>query len=63
MIEALDCVGDDSKNQMLYFLLKQEQKKKVVHLDFYEFLEIITSRVSSKDTRRDMNKVFDLLDE
>ena len=63
MIEALDSLGDEPKHQMLYMMLQKESKKKTVHLDFYEFLDMITSRVSSKDTRRDMNKVFSMLDE
>ena len=35
----------------------------MVHLDFYEFMEMLTNRVSRKDTRRDMKKVFKMLDE
>lgn len=33
------------------------------HLDFYEFLEVMSNRVSSKDNKADMKKVFAMLDE
>ena len=63
MIDSLDSLGSEPKNEMLYFLLKQQEKNKTTHIDFYEFLEMITNRVSTKNNKRDMAKVFDLLDE
>ena len=32
-------------------------------LDFTEFLELMTARVSTKDTKEDLKKVFNLFDE
>lgn len=32
-------------------------------LDFSEFLDLMTARVSNKDTREDLKKVFSLFDE
>ena len=63
MIQSLDELGSEPKDQLLYFLLKQLQKDKITQIDFYEFLEMITSRVNTKTNRRDMNKIFELLDE
>ena len=31
-------------------------------IEFEEFLEMMTSRVSNKDTREDMKKIFSLFD-
>ncbi len=47
----------------MYLMLKEEIKNNETHMDFIEFLELITSRVSRKDTRRDMKKIFSMLDE
>lgn len=32
-------------------------------LDFNEFLDLMTARVSNKDTREDLKKVFNLFDD
>lgn len=48
---------------MLYFILQQLHKDKVTQIYFYEFLEMITHRVNNKTNRRNMNKIFGLLDE
>jgi Ca2+-binding EF-hand superfamily protein len=63
MIASLDALGEEPRNQMLYVMLKQKAASKVTHLDFYEFLEMITNRPSTKYTRQDMKKIFFLLDE
>jgi len=35
----------------------------ISQIDFDEFLDMMTNRVSTKDTRRDMHKVFSLFDD
>lgn len=44
---------------MIADLLEEDRDQ----LDFNEFLDLMTQRVSSKDTREDMKKVFSLFDD
>ncbi len=63
MIASLDSLGEEPQKQTLYIMLKQQLQNKHTHLDFFEFLDVMTSRVSSKDNKRNLKKVFSLLDE
>ena len=38
-------------------------KNKSGHIDFEEFLDMMTARMSDKDTREDISKVFRLFDD
>ena len=44
---------------MISDLLQEDRDQ----LDFNEFLDLMTQRVSSKDTREDLKKVFSLFDD
>lgn len=44
---------------MIADLLEEDREQ----LDFNEFLDLMTARVSSKDTREDLKKVFSLFDD
>lgn len=63
MLASLDSLGEEPQKQTLYISLKQQLENGQAHLDFYEFLEVMSSRVSSRDTKADMKKVFAMLDE
>jgi centrin-3 len=63
MIASLDSLGEEPQKQTLYVMLKQNAENGQSHLDFYEFLEVMSNRISSKDNRTDLKKVFAMLDE
>lgn len=63
MIASLNSLGEEPQKQTLYIMLKQHADQGQSHLDFYQFLEVMSNRVSSKDNKADLKKVFAMLDE
>ena len=60
---AMQSLGFEAKNQTIYQMINDLDKNKSGNIDFEEFLDMMTARMSDRDTRDDINKVFRLFDE
>ena len=58
--QALMNLGIDTKNQTLQNMLSDIDKNGNANIDFDEFIEMMTAKMSDKDTREDLEKVFEL---
>ena len=59
----MQSLGFESKSQTIFQMIADLDKNASKALDFEEFLDLMTARMSDKDTREDINKVFRLFDE
>ena len=60
---AMQSLGFEAKNQTIYQMITDLDKNKSGNIDFEEFLDMMTARMSDKDTREDIEKVFRLFDD
>lgn len=60
---AMQSLGFEAKNQTIYQMITDLDKNKSGNIDFEEFLDMMTARMSDKDTREDIDKVFRLFDD
>ena len=60
---AMQSLGFEAKNQTIYQMITDLDKNKSGNIDFEEFLDMMTARMSDKDTREDVTKVFRLFDD
>ena len=58
--QALMNLGIDTKNQTLQNMLADIDKNGNANIDFDEFIDMMTAKMSDKDTPEDLRKVFDL---
>ena len=58
--QALSNLGIDAKNQTLQNMINDIDKNQSGTIDFDEFIDMMTAKMSDKDTREDLEKVFDL---
>ena len=52
-----------SKNQTIYQMIADLEADGSGQIDFEEFLQLMTARVSDKDTRENIRKIFNLFDD
>ena len=60
---AMQSLGFEAKNQTIFQMISDLDKNKSGSIDFEEFLDMMTARMSDKDTREDISKVFRLFDD
>eukprot|EP00801_Mesodinium_rubrum_P006076 Mrub_06082.p1 GENE.Mrub_06082~~Mrub_06082.p1 ORF type:complete len:166 (+),score=59.98 Mrub_06082:505-1002(+) len=60
---AMQSLGFDSKNQTIFQMISDLDKDGSGQIEFEEFLDLMTARMSDKDTRSDIEKVFRLFDD
>ena len=58
--QALSNLGIDAKNQTLQNMINDIDKNQSGTIDFDELIDMMTAKMSDKDTREDLKKVFDL---
>ena len=56
--QALTNLGIDAKNQTLQNMMNDIDKNQSGTIDFNEFIELMTAKISDKDTPEDLKKVF-----
>merc|ERR1712134_250296 len=61
--DAMQSLGFEAKNQTIFQMISDLDKNKSGSIDFEEFLDMMTARMSDKDTREDIAKVFRLFDD
>lgn len=61
--EAMAALGYEAKNQTIYQMISNLEVDGHTELDFKEFLDLMTARMSEKDSKEDIKKIFRLFDE
>lgn len=59
----MQSLGFEAKNQTIYQMIADIDKDGNGTIDFEEFLDMMTAKMSDKDTREDIQKVFNLFDD
>jgi centrin-1 len=60
---AMQSLGFEAKNATIYQMISDIDKDGSGAIDFDEFLDMMTAKMSDKDTRDDIMKVFNLFDD
>ena len=60
---AMQSLGFEAKNQTIYQMIGDIDKDNDGSIDFEEFLDMMTAKMSDKDTKEDIQKVFNLFDD
>lgn len=60
---AMTSLGFEAKNQTIYQMISDLDADGSGQIDFDEFLRLMTARISDKDSREDIRKVFNLFDD
>merc|ERR1711964_955636 len=60
---AMQSLGFEAKNQTIYQMISDLDRDGSGNIEFEEFLDMMTARMSDKDTRQDIEKVFRLFDD
>nr|CCA23977.1 calciumdependent protein 4 putative [Albugo laibachii Nc14] len=60
---AMQSLGFEAKNQIIYQMIADIDKDGSGSIDFDEFLDMMTAKMSDKNTREDIQKVFALFDD
>ena len=60
---AMQSLGFEAKNQTIFQMISDLDANNSGAIDFEEFLDMMTARMSDKDTREDIQKVFRLFDD
>uniref|UniRef100_A0A7S0C216 EF-hand domain-containing protein n=1 Tax=Proboscia inermis TaxID=420281 RepID=A0A7S0C216_9STRA len=59
----MQSLGFETKNQTIYQMIADIDKDGKGEIDFDEFLDLMTARMSDKDSKEDIQKVFNLFDD
>ena len=60
---AMQSLGFEAKNATIYQMIGDIDKDGSGSIDFEEFLDMMTAKMSDKDSKADIQKVFNLFDE
>lgn len=60
---AMTSLGFDAKNQTIFQMISDLDRNRSGSIEFEEFLDMMTARMSDKDSRDDISKVFRLFDD
>lgn len=61
--DAMNSLGLEARNQTIYQMITDLDADNSGAIEFKEFLDLMTARMSDRDTREDIKKVFRLFDE
>jgi Ca2+-binding EF-hand superfamily protein len=56
-------LGFEAKNQIIYQMISDLDADGSGQIDFEEFIRLMTARISEKDSKDDIRKVFNLFDD
>ena len=56
-------LGFDTRNKAVFDMINELDKDQSGQIDFQEYLDLMTHRVSGRDSREALSKVFKLYDE
>merc|ERR1711935_1068452 len=63
LVEAMQSLGLEQKNEAVFNMIKEIDTDGSGELEFQEFLEMMTARLSDKAPRTEIERVFKLFDE
>ena len=63
LTNAMKSLGFDSKNPTIYRMVVEMDTDGNGQIDFEEFLDMMTARISDKNTKADLERVFKLFDD
>ena len=63
LLNAMKSLGFDTKNPAIYRMVNDMDTDGSGQIDFDEFLDMMTARISDKNTKADLDRVFKLFDE
>ena len=63
LLKAMTTLGFDSKNPSIYNMIADMDEDGNGVIDFTEFLDMMTARISDQNTKEDLERVFKLFDD
>lgn len=63
LVEAMQSLGIDQKNEAVFNMIKEIDTDGSGELEFQEFLEMMTARLTDKTPRTEIERVFKLFDD
>merc|ERR1712100_762556 len=63
LVDAMQSLGIDGKNEAVFNMIKEIDTDGSGELEFNEWLEMMTARLSDKTPRSEIEKVFKLFDD
>ena len=63
LLKAMTTLGFDSKNPAIFNMISDMDEDGNGEIEFEEFLDMMTARISDKNTKEDLERVFKLFDE
>lgn len=63
LLKAMTTLGFDSKNPAIFNMISDMDQDGNGEIEFEEFLDMMTARISDKNTKEDLERVFKLFDE
>ena len=63
LLKAMTSLGFDSKNPAIFNMISDMDEDGNGEIDFNEFLDMMTARISENNTEDDLRRVFKLFDE
>merc|ERR1711976_181171 len=63
LLKAMTTLGFDSKNPAIFNMINDMDNDGNGEIEFEEFLDMMTARISDKNTKEDLERVFKLFDE
>ena len=61
--DTMDSLGFDDRSKIIYDMLSNYEEDEENQIDFREFLDLMTAKMSENDSKEDIKKVFKLFDE
>lgn len=61
--DTMDSLGFDDRSKIIYDMLAEYDYNEDAKIDFAEFLNLMTAKMSENDSKEDIKKVFKLFDE
>ena len=59
----MSTLGFDSRNPSIYNMISDMDENSNGEIDFDEFLDMMTARISESNTKEDLQRIFKLFDE
>ena len=63
LLKAMHTLGFDAKNPAIYNMIADMDEDGSGEIEFDEFLDMMTARISDKNTKEDLERVFKLFDD
>ena len=63
LLNAMKSLGFDTKNPAIYQMISDMDEDGNGEIDFEEFLDMMTARISDRNTKEDLERVFKLFDD